>query len=101
MENTEYTLEYFIAKFEAIPEDKWTTATTGDSEGRHCAMGHCGAKNSSFDAPIHNEEVKSLLLLTGQEKDRFPTITHVNDDTYPFRYGKTPKQRVINYLKSL
>lgn len=101
MENAEYTLEYFINKFESIPEEKWTTGTTGDSEGRHCAMGHCGAHTCSFDALIHNAEVKSLLLLTGQEKDTLPTITHVNDDTYPFRYGKTPKQRVINYLKSI
>lgn len=35
----EYNVEYFIAKFEAIPEDKWCVNTQEDEKGRRCAAG--------------------------------------------------------------
>lgn len=32
--------EYFIDKFKAIPEEKWTTGIM-DRGNQRCAMGHC------------------------------------------------------------
>ena len=38
---TKYTVDYFIKTFEAIPENKWTTAYFVEDDKR-CAAGHCG-----------------------------------------------------------
>lgn len=37
-----YTVDYFIKKFEAIPEDSWCTGQFVDHfSGQRCAQGHC------------------------------------------------------------
>jgi hypothetical protein len=36
-----YNVDYFIKKFEAIPEEKWATQDFSNGD-RHCANGHCG-----------------------------------------------------------
>lgn len=41
--STIYTKEYFIAKFEAIPEERWLENAFSDAEmKRRCALGFCG-----------------------------------------------------------
>ena len=42
-----YDTEYFIKKFEAIPDDKWITGSLENEPGYCCALGHCGVKNES------------------------------------------------------
>lgn len=37
--------EYFIDKFKAIPEEKWTTGIM-DRENQRCAMGHCSPNHT-------------------------------------------------------
>lgn len=90
-----YTLEYFIKKFSEIPDSQWATKkfVIGD---RKCAFGHCGAIQSAQDT----NESKALmkLLSTLGTMDLFD----VNDGKKPYAHlGSTPKERVINYLKSL
>lgn len=98
----EYTIQYFIDKFEAIPEEKWITGVTKDVFGNCCAIGHLGAITSNFDFKGHSGEVKALLGISGKDEDGLPVITNVNDGYLPYKnLGSTPKQRVINYLKSL
>lgn len=84
----EYNLSYFINKFEAIPEENWTTHTCEDSEGRHCALGHCGATQADI---CFTEEARALTYV-------MPYVMSIND------HGgeqPTPKQRVLAALYDL
>lgn len=87
-----YDLNYFIAKFKKIPESEWCIGAF-ELEGRHCARGHCG------ETMMGDTEESTALL----EIVRMNTITGVNDgDLAEYRsFGKTPKQRVVNYLKHI
>lgn len=86
-----YDLDYFIHKFSAIPEERWTTGKYVDDNGCKCALGHLG--ESMIDT---TEESKQLTWLVYD-------IDEVNDNRLNkySHYGTTPKQRVVNYLKSL
>lgn len=86
-----YDLEYFIKKFEAIPEDQWTAGVFMDDDGRCCAYGHCGANENS------------PTLESGMLSDLCPLTISVNDNKAGkySHFGDTPKERVVNYLKSL
>ena len=95
-----YTLEYFISKFEAIPENLWTVGTFEDDKGCKCAYGHCGFS----DKEIISSTPESTALRVFDEDTRSPenSIILVNDDLTNARgFGLTPKERVVNYLKSL
>lgn len=61
-QNTRYDVDYFIAKFEAIPEKAWKTGCAGErGDDRHCALGHCGVydEDSWRDEDL-SEEAKVL-----------------------------------------
>lgn len=40
-----YNVDYFIRKFEAIPEERWITGAFVDPSGNCCAFGHCGVRS--------------------------------------------------------
>lgn len=84
-----YDLDYFITKFSAIPEDKWTTGKYTDGDC-YCAYGHCGLS----DDANRNSESDALFSIS-------MVIPDVNDGLGYTAFGTTPKQRVVNYLKSL
>lgn len=95
MEKMKYDLDYFIAKFEKIPDDEWTDqGEFVDRSGCKCAYGHCGAIKSKNDS----EESTALYKI-----DEYYNIVPVNDNWRGnfAHLGTTPKQRVVNYLKSL
>jgi hypothetical protein len=85
-----YDVDYFIAKFEAIPEERWCEGTYDDLTGRHCALGHCGIR---FEAgKSSNPEGDALVKLTATE------AVNINDG-HDGRYEQpTPKQRIIAAL---
>lgn len=88
----EYNVDYFIAKFEAIPEDKWCTFSFIDYKGNCCALGHCGNRNYNEDTP----EAKELRRIMRQP------VSAINDGHAAYQnLGSTPKQRIINALKQL
>jgi len=89
----EYNLDYFINKFEKIPEKLWLCGQFSDEYGeQRCALGHCGFRVGKEKTL----EGDSLLNLTNLN------IAKVNDGYENYlHYGSTPKQRVVNYLKSL
>jgi hypothetical protein len=62
--STQYTRDYFIAKFEAIPEELWTTRVFRDG-GKCCAMGHCGANYTDAGPAIHTAESVGLAYKFG------------------------------------
>ncbi|WP_285011232.1 hypothetical protein [Pedobacter faecalis] len=78
-----YTLDYFIEKFEAIPEDKWTTNEFADEQGRCCAFGHCGMRQGLF-----SDEGEALFEMV---PDGIPDINDNRGGWYD-KYGSTPKQ---------
>ena len=94
-----FDLDYFIAKFEAIPDEKWCRGSLLNQEGQSCALGHCGvgADVMSTEDTNWTDEGRALQALTNER------IWMVNDSfcsSYN-EYGQTPKERVINYLKEL
>lgn len=98
MNNENYTVDYFIAKFEAIPTDKWCVMFL-ERDGRHCAIGHC--LSSTLRPPEMQPEAAALINLTGKTGGDDPTIALVNNGsslTYP---EDTPKLRVLAFLHDI
>ena len=94
-----YDLEYFIAKFEEIPSEQWTSGTYLDDKGFMCAYGHCGMR----EGDISTKESRAIgkLILDLDESWSY-TLADVNDGIGEYsKFGGEPKQRVVNYLKSL
>lgn len=87
-----YSHDYFINKFSSIPEEDWGIGEYVDRDGKCCAYGHCGVRIDSGP----NEEAAALSKLGSY-------ISFVNDNfTNVYgKYGATPKQRIVNYLKEL
>lgn len=93
-------LDYFIEKFEAIPEEQWTTGKYRNAEGRCCALGHCG----KFQAFVDTEEAKDLYAVIARLSPRPFSVGSINDNVYGevgFFFGTTPKARIVNYLKAV
>jgi hypothetical protein len=91
-----YNVDYFINKFEAIPEDQWCTGTFVDPyNGSHCALGHCGVnKNSNTNWPQESLDLMKLL-------HNYVNVTSINDGK-DFKYQQeTPKQRILAALKNI
>lgn len=101
-----YTKEYFIKKFEAIPEEKWTKSTLCDGQGAYCALGHCGMDH--LHRGSITDEARALMKLFGADFDDeddgqlFRSVYKYNDWEGEFGYlGETPKKRIIAALRSL
>ncbi len=96
-----YNLSYFIEKFQAIPESRWTEAQFKDpTSGASCALGHCGVHD---DTPEISWSVEGRALV-----EIAPDIMDANDGLirdadcsrrYPSDWS--PKKRVLTYLKDL
>lgn len=98
----EYNVDYFIKKFEAIPDFRWANNPTLTSPvpERTCALGHCGL--TSYD---HNEEsiaLSNLLSLVVDKADSFERVWKLNDgglgpEDMPYTQP-TPKARILAAL---
>lgn len=93
---TEYTKEYFIAKFEAIPDELWctNTYTSLTNPNCHCAFGHCGFTNYNTDSD-EGLALRDLFLKNNMG------VPDVNDGDDEDIQGSTPKERILNALKSI
>ncbi len=89
---SKYNIVYFIAKFEAIPEDRWCTGKFVNNEGQMCALGHCRSTNDPYTT-ITKEAIALMQLLP-------MSITDLNDNQFSRwgHYGATPKARVLAAL---
>lgn len=107
----EYTTEYFINKFESIPEHLWTTGAISDQKGdAGCALVHCGVDKYY----IRNEEAAALAILFLPFLNRmhmhggwYPHAVYAINDAAAGLYRKgtikivtadTPKERVLQLL---
>lgn len=86
-----YDVDYFIAKFEAIPEEKWGIGKYENESGQMCAYGHCGCL-SGFNM---TEEGNHLINLS---EFSFVSINDGKNNSYQ---QTTPKQRVLAALYDL
>lgn len=111
--NSVYNVNYFIKKFEAIPDEKWTCGVIYNRErDAHCVNGHCGLK--SYDKPTDESvalrKIFSQLKATPVE-DGFLTFLQIAygenfsllalniNDGYAQEYQQpTPKQRILAAL---
>lgn len=85
---TNYTVDYYINKFESIPEEEWCTDKITDNSGRHCALGHC----------IENDkETISLSELIWSNLGC--SAATINDNHNKSFNQPTPKQRILAALK--
>lgn len=90
-----YTVDYFIEKFEAIPEDNWITGKYYDPEIGCCALGWCGEKN--FEETVESNSLTNLLK---------GWVAEINDGTLhgqhiKYRKFTTPKQRILAALNDI
>lgn len=85
----EYTVDYFINKFEAIPEDEWFVGYFQNeyNSKQKCALGHCDYDNISS-----SKEGRILInLLNGY-------VSEINDGKHTQYQQTTPKQRILAAL---
>lgn len=98
MEKT-YDVDYFIEKFEAIPEKLWAIGILEDGD-RHCAMGHCGVRH--YNTGCFSWEAMALgnIFITNLGMG----IVFINDRSeYSAFQQPTPKKRILaalRYIKS-
>lgn len=84
-EDYSYSIDHFITKFEAIPEEFWSDhALIGGS--RRCAQGHC------LELPFELGALRELF------RGRVSRINNGEDPGYP---QSTPKLRILAALKDL
>lgn len=93
-----FDVNYFIKKFEAIPEDKWTPMQWFDKNtGACCALGHCGVRGG-YDI----SEIEEAQVLTNLIFDNCPAgINSINAGSnwgLNFYPQPTPKRRVLAAL---
>lgn len=92
----EYTVDYFIDFFSAIPGNQWTIQKYTDNQGRHCAYGHCGIGNippTEQDA-MKYRDLKQIFSSVGLN------VTDVNDGRGEFQ-EVTPKGRILGVLQRI
>lgn len=85
-----YDVNYFIKKFEAIPEEMWTTGEFDRGDGCKCALGHCGVNH--FQG---TDEGKALHYLLNYYADE------INDGASERYQQDTPKQRILAALNDV
>lgn len=106
---TDYNVHYYLKKFWAIPDSKWTEGAF-HREDSCCALGHCGG-NESLESktlnrlfrgsvfPTYNPMIE--ILPTADINDGCTALSKRADLQTVFNYkdlGDTPKERVINAL---
>lgn len=95
-----YDVDYFINKFEAIPEKNWTTIKLSDGQGACCALGHCGVTANSNGEYVYTDEAEELIkLFGGSSKHNWQCVSDINDLYDPHSaILNTSKKRILNKL---
>lgn len=106
--------QYFIDKFEAIPEENWCILRQANEEGQRCALGHFMSPDATpFDAYGHTtaEGIAAGKLFRGiiQEirtsadpKEQGPmNIAVINNGEASEYQQETPKQRILAALRDI
>lgn len=98
----DYSVDYFINKFQSIPDDNWTiySLRNVNNPDCRCVLGHCDVTTENGGNYIYTEESWALYKIF---KNLVPTlhknpylVSTVND--YKIEWGLTPKERILNVL---
>lgn len=92
-----YTVEHFIQKFEAIPEDSWCVGQFKTNDGKHCALGHCAV----YDGFISDSPEAIALCHIFMEKQGILDTTGINDGKDPRYQQNNPKERILAALRDV
>lgn len=100
---TQFTKEYFIEKFSAIPDQCWIIGELTDENNPncHCALGHCGVSltnDSNYVMTEESEALGSIFEYLYPSKLDYQRVYNVNDFYNP-SLGKTPKERILTALR--
>lgn len=94
-QHPKFNKQYFIAKFEAIPENDWCTGNIENVDGQRCAIGHC--VQSDGDS-LNEEEIDALKWLFISNGHKIDLVNDRIDQDYK---QATPKQRVLAALRDI
>lgn len=90
-----YTVDYFIDKFEKIPEENWLeNGCFQDGNGRFCALGHCALRPWSR---VTSEAVALNRLFV----KIYSSVVNINDGKCSKYLQPTPKQRILAALHDI
>lgn len=90
---SQYTPDYFIKKFEAIPDDLWCTGDYQRGKA-HCAFGHCGDESTEEGSWLNS-------LIREGISQRFGIVPDINDGRHPMFKQATPKARILAALHAV
>lgn len=96
-----YDVNYFIKKFEAIPEDLWITGLyySLDRSG-FCALGHCGV--TKIERTEEADALESLFISNLRDIQKvhikLRLVTSINDGLIDKYNQPTPKKRILAAL---
>lgn len=96
-----YDVNYFIKKFEAIPEDLWITGLyySRDRSG-FCALGHCGV--TEIDRTEEADALESLFISNLRDIQKVHIkvrlVASINDGLIDKYKQPTPKKRILAAL---
>ncbi len=103
----EYNVDYFIAKFQGIPEGLWTIKRFRDA-GSYCANGHCGVIDGEPTAEsmalVKVFSDLSVTQIRGEQPfdfghRHFSVKAVAINDGFTYEYQQpTPKQRILAAL---
>jgi hypothetical protein len=94
-----YDVDYFIKKFEAIPEEKWCEGEFKDRFGACCVFGHCGLRDYLFIKDV--QEAVELNSMFDSSPYSALGVTGINDGNHPDYQQPTAKQRILAALNDL
>jgi len=87
-----YNAQFFIDKFDNIPEENWLMGKYSDGAGKKCALGHCGVIHGWLD----DSQAAALVFVLATQG---ANPVDVNDG-HDVRYTQaTPKQRILAALR--
>jgi len=87
----DYNIDYFIKKFEAIPEKMWITLNRGALGTPRCALGHC---YNGVNGHAEEEALSKLFIENGLTY--IEGLNYESDKKYYIRPGKGPAVALIN-----
>jgi hypothetical protein len=104
-----FDIDYFIAKYEAIPDELFTVHLFENYEGQKCSVGHCGVYDKAGITPesLALKQVLAELPVTSKRTgelvvDAFSTFpvkaSNISDGLVKEYPQKTPKQRILAAL---
>lgn len=103
----EYTVEYFIEKFEGIPEEEWCIGIQQNELGQRCAFGHClpieqrqmGYLSSGRgNETPEGKSLKAMFEIHFKSNEVMWSVAYINNGKNEMFQQPTPKQRILAAL---